>query len=78
MAKSTKASKAIKETIEETVEETSVKKTVCYLASKANHIVEIQNNGQTTYIQPFGRVKVIKEQVKINPTDAKNLTFIKA
>ena len=52
-------------------------KTVCYLASKANYIVAVQMNGQSIFIQPFGKVKVIKEQVTINPKDAKHLTFIK-
>lgn len=53
------------------------KRTLCYLASKADHIIEVQNNGQTSYIQPFGRIKIVKEQIKIDQNDAKYLTFIK-
>lgn len=52
--------------------------TPCYLVSKANHIVEVQCNGQIVYIQPFGKVNVIKEHITVNPEDAKYLTFIKA
>ena len=88
--KSTKSSKTEKALVEATtkVEEITEKedakqpvkvekRTLCYLASKADHIIEIQYNGQTTYIQPYGKVKVIKEQIKLNSNDAKFLTFIK-
>lgn len=85
--KSSKTEKALVEDtvkVEETIEKEEIKqsikvekRTLCYLASKADHIIEIQCNGQTTYIQPYGKAKVIKEQVKLNSNDAKFLTFIK-
>ena len=75
MAKTTKNSK-VKEDKKDIIQQVK-KSTLCYLASKANHIIEVQLNGQTTFIQPFGKIKVVKEQIKINSDDARYLTFIK-
>ena len=91
MAKKIKTSKATKvatkEEKEQLVEqkEQSVKqkelkidkKTFCYLVSKANHIIEVKYNNQTTFVQPFGKIKVIKEQIQVNSDDAKYLAFMK-
>ena len=79
MAKKTEQTKETKHS-ESTIKKEQIvaeKRTFCYLASKADHIVEVQYNGQIAYIQPFGKIKVIKEQVKINSDDARYLTFIK-
>ena len=83
MAKSTKTNKitnaeSAKQSNEHfTKKEKIEKRTLCYLASKADHIIEVQYNGQITYLQPYGKIKVIREQIKLNPNDAKYLTFIK-
>lgn len=53
------------------------KRTICYLKSKANFIIPIQCNNQTLFIQPFGQVKVVKEQTTFDKTMGKYLTFIK-
>lgn len=53
--------------------------TECWLKSKANYIIEVRDRGQSKFIQPFGRVKVIKEDLQfINDADAYQVTFIKA
>lgn len=54
-----------------------VKRTICYLVSKADYIVPVVHNNQNLFIQPFGKIKVTKELTKINPRDARYLTFVK-
>ena len=51
--------------------------TYCYLRSKANFTIPIKNNGQSMFIPPFGRVKVIKERLAFDNQFAKYLTLNK-
>lgn len=51
--------------------------TYCYLRSKANFTIPVKNNGQSMFIPPFGRVKVIKERLAFDNQFAKYLTLIK-
>lgn len=49
-----------------------------FLKSRANYIIEVIEDGVHKFIQPFGKIKVIKEKLKlVNEKDAKFLTFIK-
>lgn len=59
------------------VKEKAKKVTMCMLSSKANYIIPIKIGNKRSFIQPFGKIKVIKEQVSFNREDAKYLTFIK-
>ena len=52
-------------------------KTICYLKSKANFIIPVDCNSQSLFIQPFGQVKVVKEQTTFDKDLGKYLTFIK-
>lgn len=52
-------------------------KTQCWLVSRANYLIEVQCNGQTLFIQPFGKVKVVKEDTIVKDTDARQLSFVK-
>lgn len=52
-------------------------RTTCYLKSKANFIIPVCCNSQTLFIQPFGQVKVVKEQTTFDKDLGKYLTFIK-
>lgn len=53
------------------------KQTLCYVVSKANYTIPIKCDGQQYFIQPFGRVKAIKELVIADADDAKFLSFAK-
>lgn len=53
-------------------------RTACWLVSKANYIVPVKCNGQNLFIQPFGRVKVIRELTTFDRAEARYLTFVKA
>lgn len=67
-----------KETIEETAEVIKKeKRTQGYLLSKANYVISVVCNGQMLFIQPFGKIKVIKELLNIEKDDAKFLSFAK-
>lgn len=59
----------------EVIEE--VKLTKGFLKSKANYTISVMINNRQTFIPPFGKVKAIKEQIKFDSNDAKNLTFVK-
>lgn len=70
----------IKKDAQAKVEEPKVpatKRTMCRLVSKADYIIKIKHNGQTTFIQPFGFAKVVKELVEVDRNDARYLTFVK-
>lgn len=55
------------------------KKTACWLKSRANHIIEVKDGVHSKFIPPFGKVKVIKEDLQfVSDTDASYLTFVKA
>lgn len=55
------------------------KKTVCWLKSRANHIIEVKDGRYSKFIPPFGKVKVTKENLQlVSDTDASYLTFVKA
>ena len=66
--------------VEETKkEEKAQAKTVCLLKSKANYIIEVKDGRQTKFIQPFGQIKVTKEQLQfVNDADAHLVAFAKA
>lgn len=66
--------------VEETKkEEKALTKTICLLKSKANYIIEVKDGGQTKFIQPFGQIKVTKEQLQfVNDADAHLVAFAKA
>lgn len=77
MTKAAKNNKITNEVKNEAIAQKE-KRTLCYLVSKADHIIEIKQGNQTTFIQPFGRIKVTKELVKLaDSNDAKYLAFIK-
>lgn len=51
----------------------------CWLKSKANYIIEVKDNGQSKFIQPFGKVKINKEKLEfVNDADAYQVAFVKA
>lgn len=55
------------------------KKTVCWLKSRANHIIEVKEGVHSKFIPPFGKVKVVKEDLQfVSDTDTSYLTFVKA
>lgn len=82
---------AVKDEIETAVEESkkdaqvkveapkvpAAKRTMCRLVSKADYVIRIKHNGQTTFIQPFGFAKVVKELTEVDRNDARYLTFVK-
>ena len=54
-------------------------KVVCWLKSKANHIIEVIDNDEHKFIQPFGKILVDKTSFKlVSDADASYLTFVKA
>lgn len=89
MAKEKEAKEAVQEvTVEEQKAEElkkdkskkeKVEQTICWLKSKANYIIEVKDGSQSKFIQPFGKIKVTKEQLSfVNNADAYKVTFIKA
>lgn len=82
MAEDAKPTKEVEEKAkkdEPAKKEEPVKKTPCWVKSRANHIIEVKDGIHTKFIPPFGKIKVIKEQLKLmSDTDASYLTFIKA
>lgn len=48
------------------------------LKSRANYIIEIIEENKHKFIQPYGKLKVNKDKLKLtNDSDAKFLTFMK-
>lgn len=73
-------SKSVKDEVkEENKKDAKVtsKLTEGYLISKANYIIPVSINNKQSFIQPFGKLKVIKEQIQIDSNDARYLTFVK-
>lgn len=74
--------KKIEETVTEPKEPAKVNtiaKTYCWVKSRANYIIEIEEGNHSRFIPPFGKVKVVREEIKLkSDADACYLTFIKA
>lgn len=49
----------------------------CYLRSKADFDIPVKINKNTTIIPPFGKIKVIKTALDIDPQFARYLSIIK-
>lgn len=58
-------------------QEAAPKRTLCWLISKGDYIIEIKQGEQITFVQPFGKIKVVKELVQIHENDARYLSFAK-
>lgn len=69
----------IKETKAQKVQKIEEKKTTvyCYLRSKADFDIPVKINKGTTIIPPFGKIKVIKNALDIDPQFARYLSIIK-
>lgn len=49
----------------------------CYLRSKADFDIPVKINKDTTIIPPFGKIKVMKNALDIDPQFARYLSIIK-
>lgn len=68
-----------KETKVQEVQKVEEKKTTtyCYLRSKADFDIPVKINKDTTIIPPFGKIKVMKNALDIDPQFARYLSIIK-